>query len=105
MIRKPWNPLRAASAVAIILAASLGFQTAAQAVPTRVAEPPKLTATAVPSFTDVGPGTQFYTEIGWLASEGISTGYPDGSFRPDDVCPRWAALLFLHRAVSSAGKL
>ena len=35
-----------------------------------------------PTFTDVAPSNQFYNEIRWLASRGISHWFPDGTYRP-----------------------
>lgn len=34
------------------------------------------------AFSDVDAGTPHFEEICWLASTGVSTGYPDGTFRP-----------------------
>ena len=33
-------------------------------------------------FSDVPEGAAFYTEIQWFAQQKITTGYPDGTFRP-----------------------
>lgn len=43
---------------------------------------PALTPPRVPTFRDVGRGTMYYKEIEWLAEQGITTGWPDGTFRP-----------------------
>ncbi|HZK04448.1 MAG TPA: family 10 glycosylhydrolase [Actinomycetaceae bacterium] len=48
-------------------------------------------------FTDVPAGSQFFSEIEWLASEAITTGYPDGTFRPLDPVNRDAMAAFLYR--------
>ncbi|WP_062213199.1 S-layer homology domain-containing protein [Demequina oxidasica] len=53
-------------------------------------------------FRDVSPGDKFYKEITWLADEGITTGYADGSFKPDEHISRQAIAAFLYRA---AGKV
>ncbi|WP_322785922.1 S-layer homology domain-containing protein [Rothia nasimurium] len=37
-----------------------------------------------PRFTDVQPGNLFYEEISWLAQRGISRGWSDGTFRPQE---------------------
>lgn len=50
-----------------------------------------------PGFTDVGPGHPFETPIRWMADEGITTGYQDGSFRPGAPVTRQSAAAFLHR--------
>jgi hypothetical protein len=39
-------------------------------------------------FTDVPPGSTFYTWIRCLACEGIINGYPDGTFRPNNSVTR-----------------
>ena len=48
-------------------------------------------------FTDVPTTHPFYTELSWLAESGITTGYPDGSFRPDGRVTREAMAAFLYR--------
>ena len=49
------------------------------------------------SFTDIGPGDTFYTEVQWMADSGISTGFPDGTFRPTAPVTREATAAFLGR--------
>ena len=49
------------------------------------------------SFSDVGPGATFVTEIHWAAEVGLSTGYEDGTFRPAASTSRQAAAAFLAR--------
>jgi hypothetical protein len=58
---------------------------------------------SAPSFSDVPVGHPFFTEVGWMAAEGISTGYPDGTFRPGEVVSRAAMSAFLHRFAGGAG--
>ena len=49
-------------------------------------------------FTDV-PNGKFYTKaVLWAAENGITTGYSDGTFRPDDACTRGHVVTFLYRA-------
>lgn len=48
-------------------------------------------------FGDVSTTHQFFTEIMWLVQEGITTGYPDSTFRPEDPVTREAMAAFLHR--------
>jgi hypothetical protein len=69
---------------------------AALAIPALVLVP-AVSATAAPAFSDVPPSKQFYTEITWLAEQGISTGYPDGTFRPLNSVKRDAMAAFLYR--------
>ena len=39
-----------------------------------------------------------FDEVEWLAGEGITGGYPDGTFRPASVVSRGSMATFLHRA-------
>ena len=48
-------------------------------------------------FTDVNPNDPFYKEIVWLKQQGITAGWPDGTFRPHDAIERQAMAAFLHR--------
>ncbi len=64
---------------------------------TYVASP--ITGTNLWPFPDVTPQTTaFTTEIAWLKDEGITTGYPDGTFGPKDNISREAMAAFLYRA-------
>ena len=53
------------------------------------------------SFSDVGAGNPFHDDIAWLAQEGITTGWPDGSFRPAAQIERQAMAAFLYRFAGS----
>lgn len=48
-------------------------------------------------FPDVPSTHPFCGEIQWLAQQGISTGYSDGTFRPGVAVSRGAMAQFLHR--------
>lgn len=48
-------------------------------------------------FTDVPVGHPLYKEINWLVSQGITTGYPDKTFRPANTMNRGAFAAFLYR--------
>ncbi len=48
-------------------------------------------------FSDVLPGSAFYVEIAWMAHQGISTGYSDGTFRPSATVTRQAMSAFMYR--------
>ena len=59
---------------------------------------PKSTASA---FSDVDSSAYYYKAVLWAAENGITKGYDDGTFRPDDTCLREHAVTFLWRV---AGK-
>lgn len=63
----------------------------------RLAGSPSYNAPAKSPFTDVATNNQFYKEISWLAETGVSTGYPDGSFRPLAPVKRDAMAAFMNR--------
>jgi hypothetical protein len=63
----------------------------------RLAGSPDYTPPAESPFTDVTTATQFYKEITWLASRGITTGYWDRSYRPLQPVNRDAMAAFLYR--------
>ena len=48
-------------------------------------------------FSDVTEATDHAKEVWWLAENGISTGFPDGTFRPYDTIVRCDMAAFLHR--------
>lgn len=48
-------------------------------------------------FADVGISDPFCGEIGWMAAEGISTGYEGNKFRPGERVSRQAMAAFLYR--------
>jgi hypothetical protein len=68
---------------------SVQIETAAEVAPVPV------------SFRDVTSGTQFYSEISWLADRGISTGWVEGdgsrTYRPLSPVARDAMAAFLYR--------
>ena len=56
---------------------------------------PKSTAS---EFTDVtDPSLYYYKAVLWAAQKGITAGYNDGTFRPDETCLREHAVTFLWR--------
>ncbi|WP_232548667.1 5'-nucleotidase C-terminal domain-containing protein [Propioniciclava soli] len=69
----------------------------------RAAGSPAYTPPATSPFSDVTVDSEFYTEIAWLHSTGITTGWPDGTFRPTDPVNRDAMAAFLHRYVAEFG--
>lgn len=54
-------------------------------------------------FTDVPVGHRFYTEISWLAEQGITTGLGDGSFGALQPITREAMAAFLFRYARETG--
>lgn len=51
-------------------------------------------------FTDVGSDSPFYTAILWAVESGVTTGYPDGTFRPNSTCTRAHVVTFIYRALA-----
>ncbi len=52
-------------------------------------------------FTDVTTASAFCGEIAWLADTGVTTGWPDGTFRPGALIERQAMAAFLFRAIDA----
>jgi hypothetical protein len=63
----------------------------------RLAGGPPFSPPGTPTFPDVGAGHPFFAEIEWIADEGISTGYPDGTYRPSIAVSRQAMAAFMSR--------
>lgn len=53
-------------------------------------------------FADVKVGSWYGDAIGWLAEKGITQGYQDGNFGPDDNINREQLAVFLHRFAGEA---
>jgi hypothetical protein len=58
---------------------------------------------ATPTFSDVAKSHPFFTEIEWAAASGITTGYPDGTFRPGETVSRQFMAAFLFRLYLRGG--
>jgi hypothetical protein len=56
-----------------------------------------------PSFDDVGTGHPFFFEIQWMDELGVSTGYPDDTYRPAAPVTRQAMSAFLYRLAGILG--
>ncbi|MCC5953983.1 MAG: S-layer homology domain-containing protein [Acidimicrobiia bacterium] len=54
-----------------------------------------------PTFSDVPETNEFYDAISWLAQEGITEGFPDGTYRPVDNISRQATAAFMWRLAGS----
>ena len=65
----------------------------------RIAGSPSFTPTKADRarFSDVKTYTPHANEIWWLASRGITTGFADGTFRPDAGVARCDMAAFMHR--------
>jgi hypothetical protein len=53
---------------------------------------------ATSPFPDVSTSHPFYEEVAWLAEQGVSNGYQDGTFRPAAPITRQSMSAFLQRA-------
>ncbi|MFE4196504.1 S-layer homology domain-containing protein [Paenarthrobacter sp. NPDC056912] len=67
----------------------------------RLAGKPAFTPPSTSPFTDITPSSQFYKEITWLATSGISTGWTEANgsktYRPLSPVNRDAMAAFLYR--------
>lgn len=54
-------------------------------------------------FSDVPTSHPYYKEIVWMYQKGITRGYGDGTFRPNDSVTREATAAFLYRYSGSPG--
>ena len=48
-------------------------------------------------FSDVPAGEWFADPVAWAVENGITSGYPDGRFGPNDNCTRAQIVTFLWR--------
>lgn len=63
----------------------------------RAAGSPEFTPPATSPFHDVAPDDEHYKAITWAADQGITKGWPDGTFRPRESIKRDAFVAFLAR--------
>ncbi len=63
----------------------------------RLAGSPAVTHPAESPFSDVPESDQFYDAILWGVQQGITNGWPDGTFRPWNTCNRATIVTFLWR--------
>lgn len=61
----------------------------------------KPTSAAEGSFEDAPAGHSFAVPIAWAASEGVATGYTDGTFKPGRQVTRGEFASFLYRAADA----
>lgn len=60
------------------------------------------------TFSDLPSNHDYYDAVTYLVAEGVVTGYPDGTFRPDQTVSRVEALKFIFEGIREAvseGKL
>ncbi|WP_237201922.1 S8 family serine peptidase [Rothia nasimurium] len=63
----------------------------------RLAGSPQYTVPSVSPFVDVPTDHVLYKEIAWMHSMGITTGWADGTFRPNDSVKRDQMAAFFYR--------
>lgn len=49
------------------------------------------------AFTDVSADSYYYDAVSWAVSKGITNGYTDSIFAPDELCTRAQIVSFLYR--------
>ena len=59
---------------------------------------------AAHSFPDVPDDHTFHEDIDWLVENGITDGYPNGNFGPEDNVTRGQMSAFLHRMDTNLGQ-
>nr|WP_272879162.1 S-layer homology domain-containing protein [Rothia nasimurium] len=67
----------------------------------RLAGSPHFIPPSVSPFRDITPYSNFYQEITWLRTTGITTGWTDGTYRPLTPVTREALASFLYRRAGS----
>ena len=55
------------------------------------------------SFSDVAEGEWYAEAVRWAASEGVTTGLPNGTFGVTDTCTRAQVVTFLYRYAQNTG--
>ena len=48
-------------------------------------------------YRDVPSGSYYEQAIAWAAGKGITTGFSDGTFRPNQKCTRGQCITFIYR--------
>jgi Leucine-rich repeat (LRR) protein len=71
----------------------------------KVSEPAIVEVKGYVVFPDVTETHRFYEEIQYLTGNGIITGFPDGSFRPNETVTRAQAAIMIGRALDLDGEL
>lgn len=55
------------------------------------------------AFTDVSPSDWFYHDVAIALGEAYTAGYPDGTFKPNEIITRAQAAVFIANAIGSKG--
>ena len=92
---------RATALLAALGAAALLAASPAVGSPPAAAPASSATGLPVPTFSDVPADHPFAEEIAWLVAEGVTTGYPDGTFRPTAPVSRQAMATWVARIYSA----
>ena len=62
------------------------------------AEGKPATSGSIYGFKDASSiASPYRSAVAWAVEKGITTGYEDNTFRPNDACTRWAVVLFMYR--------
>lgn len=64
---------------------------------------PAFTPPVTPTFTDYPVGSTFYAQVEWMADENIASGFPDGTFRPQDPVKRQQMANFMYNFAAGPG--
>lgn len=79
---RPWQPVKRDAMAAFMY---------------RLAGEPAFATPPTSPFTDVDPDVQFYKEMAWMKHSGVSTGWPDNTYRPGNDILRDAMAAFMFR--------
>ena len=66
---------------------------------------PAFAAPSSPSFVDVPTSSPFFKQVEWMAANGITSGWADGTFKSSNPITREATAAFLNRASLLGGGL
>ena len=53
-------------------------------------------------FSDLAEDAYYYDAVLWAVEEGITNGFPDGTFGPEQICTRGQIVTFLYRALNES---
>jgi hypothetical protein len=64
---------------------------------------PEFVAPSSPTFGDVPPSNPFYLPVEWMVAEGVASGFPNGTFRPQDPVKRQQMANFMYNFAAHVG--